>query len=259
MKRLKEEKESRSWMMNSLRENERLDDLQRKGYKIIQNTKIFCFGIDAVLLSAFAKMNKTESAIDLGTGNGIIPMLMEARYEGAHYYGLEIQDINVEMATRSVEMNGLTGKVEIVQGDIKEASAIFGAGKYDVVTSNPPYMSANHGLTNPDSHKAIARHEILCTLDDVVREAAKLLKTNGRFYMIHRPQRLVEIFGKLTEYKLEPKRVRFVHPFADKEANMVLIEAVKGAKSMVKIESPLVVYKEQGVYTQELWDIHYKE
>lgn len=246
-------------MMIDLREDERLDDLQRKGYKIIQNTKIFCFGIDAVLLSAFAKTGKKDSAIDLGTGNGIIPMLMEARYGGAHYYGLEIQDINVEMAKRSVCMNNLQEKVEIVKGDIKEASSIFGAGKFDVVTSNPPYMNENHGLTNPDSHKAIARHEILCNLDDVVREAAKLLKVNGHFYMIHRPHRLVEIFDKLTEYKLEPKRVRFVHPFADKEANMVLIDAIKGAKSMVKIENPLIVYKEPGVYTQELWDIHYKE
>lgn len=245
--------------MNNLRKDERLDDLQRKGYKIIQNTKIFCFGIDAVLLSAFAKMNETDSAIDLGTGNGIIPMLMEARYGGGHFYGLEIQKINVDMARRSVEMNGLDGKVEIVQGDIKEASQIFGMGKYDVVTSNPPYMNENHGLTNPDSHKAIARHEILCTLEDVVREAAKLLKVNGHFYMIHRPHRLVEIFDTLTGYKLEPKRVRFVYPFADKGANMVLVEAIKGAKPMVKIESPLVVYKEPGVYTQELWDIHYKE
>lgn len=246
-------------MTNNLREDERLDDLGRKGYRIIQNTKIFCFGIDAILLSAFAKMNETDSAIDLGTGNGIIPMLMEARYVGSHLYGLEIQEINVGMARRSIAMNGLSEKVEIVQGDIKEASKIFGAGKYDVVTSNPPYMNENHGLTNPDSHKAIARHEILCTLDDVVREASKLLKVNGHFYMIHRPHRLVEIFDTLTRYRLEPKRVRFVHPFADKEANMVLIDAVRGAKSMVKIESPLVVYKEQGVYTQELWDIHYKE
>lgn len=246
-------------MTINLREDERLDDLQRKGYKIIQNTKIFCFGIDAVLLADFAKMSAKENAIDLGTGNGIIPMLMEARYGGVHYDGLEIQDINVEMARRSVEMNGLTEKVSIVQGDIKEASKIFGAAKYDVVTSNPPYMNENHGLTNPDSHKAIARHELLCTLDDVVREAAKLLKVGGHFYMIHRPHRLVEIFDKLTEYKLEPKRVRFVHPFADKDANMVLIDAIKGAKSMVKIENPLVVYKEPGVYTQELWDIHYKE
>lgn len=246
-------------MTNNLREDERLDDLGRKGYRIIQNTKIFCFGIDAILLSAFARMDKTDSAIDLGTGNGIIPMLMEARYGGSRLYGLEIQEINVEMARRSVAMNGLSGKVEIVQGDIKEASGIFGAGKYDVVTSNPPYMNENHGLTNPDSHKAVARHEILCTLEDVVREASKLLKVNGHFYMIHRPHRLIEIFDTLTRYKLEPKRVRFVHPFVDKEANMVLIDAVRGAKSMVKVESPLVVYKEQGVYTQELWDIHYKE
>lgn len=246
-------------MTINLREDERLDDLQRKGYKIIQNTKIFCYGIDAVLLADFAKMSEKDNAIDLGTGNGIIPMLMEARYGGTHFDGLEIQDINVEMARRSVQMNGLTGKVDIVQGDIKEASKIFGAARYDVVTSNPPYMNENHGLTNPDSHKAIARHELLCTLDDVVREAAKLLKVGGHFYMIHRPHRLVEIINKLTEYRLEPKRIRFVHPFANKEANMVLIDAIKGANSMVKIEKPLIVYEKPGEYTKELWDIHYKE
>lgn len=253
---MRERKESQSWMTINLNEDERLDDLLRKGYKIIQNTKIFCYGVDAVLLAAYAKMNKNECAIDLGTGNGIIPMLMEARYEGVHYTGLEIQDINVELARRSVELNGLKDKVDIVQGDIKEASKMFGAGKFDVVTSNPPYMNENHGLTNPDSHKAIARHEILCTLDDVVREAAKLLKVGGHFYMIHRPHRSIEIFNKLTEYKLEPKRVRFVHPFADKEATMVLIDAIKGAKSMVKVEPPLVIYKEQGVYTQEIYDLY---
>lgn len=246
-------------MTINLREDERLDDLQRKGYKIIQNTKIFCYGIDAVLLADFAKMSEKDNAIDLGTGNGIIPMLMEARYGGTHFDGLEIQDINVEMARRSVQMNGLTGKVDIVQGDIKEASKIFGAARYDVVTSNPPYMNENHGLTNPDSHKAIARHELLCTLDDVVREAAKLLKVGGHFYMIHRPHRLVEIINKLTEYRLEPKRIRFVHPFANKEANMVLIDAIKGANSMVKIEKPLIVYEKPGEYTKELWNIHYKE
>lgn len=246
-------------MTINLREDERLDDLQRKGYKIIQNTKIFCYGIDAVLLADFAKMSEKDNAIDLGTGNGIIPMLMEARYGGTHFVGLEIQDINVEMARRSVQMNGLTGKVDIVQGDIKEASKIFGAAQYDVVTSNPPYMNENHGLTNPDSHKAIARHELLCTLDDVVREAAKLLKVGGHFYMIHRPHRMVEIINKLTEYKLEPKRIRFVHPFANKDANMVLIDAIKGANSMVKIEKPLIVYEKPGEYTKELWDIHYKE
>lgn len=244
-------------MTTKLFEDERIDDLQRKGYKIIQNSKIFCFGIDAVLLSEFAKAMPTDNAIDLGTGNGIIPMLMEARY-GGHYTGLEIQDINVDMAGRSIEMNNLIGKVDIVKGDIKEASQILGAGKYDVVTSNPPYMNENHGLKNPDSHKAIARHEILCSLEDVVREGAKLLKVNGHFYMIHRPHRLVEIFEVMRKYKLEPKRMRMVHPFADKEANMVLVEGIKGAKPMLKVESPLIVYSEPGKYTKELWDIHYK-
>lgn len=243
--------------MNNLNEDERLDDLERKGYKIIQNTRIFCFGIDAVLLSAFAKMNKTQSAIDLGTGNGIIPIMMEARY-GGNYTGLEIQDINVDMARRSVELNNLSQSISIVKGDIRQASGIFGNNVFDVVTSNPPYMNENHGITNPDDCKAIARHELKCTLDDVVREASRLLKCNGHFYMVHRPHRLVEIINKLTEYKLEPKVIQFVHPFSDREANMVLIDAVKGGKSMVKIKEPLVVYKEQGVYTDKVMDIYYK-
>lgn len=245
-------------MTNNLKADERLDDLQRKGYKIIQNTKTFCFGVDAVILSAFAKMEKDDCAIDLGTGNGVIPMLMEARYGGRCLKGLEIQEFNVDMARRSVELNGLSDKVEMVLGDIKEASKIFGASKWDVVTSNPPYMNENHGLTNPQSEKAIARHEILCTLDDVVREGSKLLKNNGHFYMIHRPHRLVEIFETMRKYKLEPKRIRMVHPFVDKEANMVLVEGVKDARPSMRVEPPLIVYKEQGVYSHELMDIHYK-
>ncbi|WP_455718392.1 tRNA1(Val) (adenine(37)-N6)-methyltransferase, partial [Anaerosporobacter sp.] len=141
-------------------------------------------------------------------------------------------------------------------GDIKEASSTFGAASFDVVTSNPPYMTNQHGLQNPDMPKAIARHEVLCTLEDVVREAAKVLKQNGRFYMVHRPFRLVEIISCMTKYKLEPKRMKFVYPYVDKEPNMVLIEAIKGAKSMVKVEAPLIVYKEPNVYTDEIYDIY---
>ena len=160
------------------------------------------------------------------------------------------------MAKRSVEYNGLNDKINIVQGDIKEASSIFGAATFDVVTSNPPYMNENHGLKNPQDVKAIARHEILCTLDDLAREASKLLKVNGHFFMVHRPHRMIEIFSTLTKYKLEPKRVRLVYPFKDKEANMILIEAVKGANSMVKVMEPLIIYEEQGKYTKEVYDLY---
>ena len=243
-------------MIIELKDEERLDDLQRNGYQIIQKKDGFCFGMDAVLLSGFAAVKPGEKAIDLGTGTGIIPILLEAKYEGEHYTGLEIQDEVAEMAARSVAINHLEEKVSIVKGDIKEASRLFGAASFDVVTSNPPYMNDAHGLKNPDLPKAIARHEVLCTLDDVAREAAKLLRPGGRFYMVHRPHRLIEIITALTKYKLEPKRMKMVHPFVDKEANMVLIEAVRGGKSMIKVEAPIVVYREPGVYTQEIYDIY---
>lgn len=236
--------------------DERIDDLQRNQYKIIQNKNKFCFGMDAVLLSGFTKVKPGEVALDLGTGTGIIPILLEAKTEGKHFTGLEIQVESVDMAKRSVSINNLNEKIDIVLGDIKEASKLFGAASFDVVTSNPPYMTGSHGLTNPDLPKAIARHELLCSLDDVVREAAKVLKPSGRFYMVHRPFRLAEIIDTLMEYKLEPKRLKMVHPFIDKEPNMVLIESIKGAKSRITIEPPLIVYKEPNVYTEEIYDIY---
>lgn len=243
-------------MTINLKENERIDDLQRNGYQIIQNLDGFCFGMDAVLLSGFARVKPGEKAVDLGTGTGIIPILLEAKYEGLHYTGLEIQKEMADMARRSVALNHLEDKVNIVTGDIKEASRLFGAASFDVVTSNPPYMNDSHGLKNPDLPKAIARHEVLCTLDDVAREAARLLRPGGRFYMVHRPHRLIEIIMALKNYRLEPKRMKMVHPFADKEANMVLIEAVRGGRSMMKMEAPIIVYKEPGVYTDEIYTIY---
>lgn len=239
-----------------LREDERIDDLQRNGYRIIQKKNGFCFGMDAVLLSGFARVRDGETAIDLGTGTGIIPILLEAKTEGRHFTGLEIQEEVAGMAARSVGLNGLENRVDIVNGDIKEASRLFGKASFDVVTSNPPYMNDSHGLKNPDLPKAIARHEVLCTLEDVVREAALLLKPGGRFYMVHRPHRLAEIISVLKDYKLEPKRMKMVHPFVDKEANMVLIEAVRSGRSMMKVEAPIIVYREPGVYTEEIYTIY---
>lgn len=235
---------------------ERIDELHRNGYRIIQKEQGFCFGMDAVLLSGFASVKPGESALDLGTGTGIIPILLEAKTEGKHFTGLEIQEEFADMAGRSVRLNGLESKIDIVLGDIKEAGRIFGGASFDVVTTNPPYMNDSHGLKNPDLPKAIARHEVLCTLEDVVREGARVLRPGGRFYMVHRPRRLIEILSALTAHKLEPKRMKFVHPFADKEANMVLIEAVRGGGPLMKVEKPLIVYKEQGVYTDEIYDIY---
>ena len=243
-------------MTTDLMENERLDDLQRNGLKIIQKTDGFCFGMDAVLLSGFASVKPGERALDLGTGTGIIPLLLSAKTKGDHFTGLEIQTEIMKMAQRSVALNGLEKKIDIIQGDIKEASRIFGAASFDVVTSNPPYMNDAHGLKNPGDVKAISRHEVLCTLEDVVREGTKALKPGGRFYMVHRPHRLAEIITVMRQYKLEPKRMKFVHPFADKDANMVLIEAVRGGGAWLKLEPPVIVYKEPGVYTDEIYEIY---
>lgn len=243
-------------MITDLMENERLDDLQRNGLKIIQKTDGFCFGMDAVLLSGFASVKPGERALDLGTGTGIIPLLLSAKTKGDHFTGLEIQTEIMKMAQRSVALNGLEKNIDIIQGDIKEASRIFGAASFDVVTSNPPYMNDAHGLKNPGDVKAISRHEVLCTLEDVVREGTKALKPGGRFYMVHRPHRLAEIITVMRQYKLEPKRMKFVHPFADKDANMVLIEAVRGGGAWLKLEPPVIVYKEPGVYTDEIYEIY---
>ena len=243
-------------MITDLMENERLDDLQRNGLKIIQKTDGFCFGMDAVLLSGFASVKPGERALDLGTGTGIIPLLLSAKTKGEHFTGLEIQTEIMKMAQRSVALNGLEKKIDIIQGDIKEASRIFGAASFDVVTSNPPYMNDAHGRKNPGDVKAISRHEVLCTLEDVVREGTKALKPGGRFYMVHRPHRLAEIITVMRQYKLEPKRMKFVHPFADKDANMVLIEAVRGGGAWLKLEPPVIVYKEPGVYTDEIYEIY---
>lgn len=240
----------------NLKENERLDELHRNGYYIIQDPKRFCFGMDAVLLSGFAKVKPHEKALDLGTGTGIIPILLEAKTKGQAFVGLEIQPESADMATRSVAYNHLEDKVSIVTGDIKDASKIFGASSFDVITTNPPYMIDQHGLQNEKDAKTIARHEVLCSLDDILRESAKVLKNGGRFYMVHRPFRLAEIFSKMVAYKIEPKRMKLVYPYVDKEPNMVLIEGLKGGKSRLSVEKPLIVYEKDGEYTREIYDIY---
>lgn len=239
-----------------LKPNERIDDLQRNNYKIIQDPERFCFGMDAVLLSGFARAKEGDRVIDLGTGTGIIPILMEAKTGASDLIGLEIQPESADMAQRSVELNHLESKIRIVTGDIKEASSLFGAATFDVVTSNPPYMTEHHGITNEKSPKAIARHELLCTLEDVIRQAAKLLRPGGSFYMVHRPFRLVDIMVLMREYHLEPKRIKLVYPYIDKDPNMVLIEGLRGGRPRLTVEKPLVVYQSPGVYTDEIYDIY---
>ena len=199
-----------------------------------------------------AAVKKGESALDLGTGTGIIPILLEAKTEGEHFTGLEIQKESADMAQRSVAHNHLEQKITIQTGDIKEAGTIFSPASFDVITTNPPYMLGEHGLKNEADAKTIARHEVLCTLDDILRESAKLLKFKGRFYMVHRPFRLPEILTKMSMHGIEPKRMRLVHPYIDKEPNMVLIEGSRGGRPRMKVEPPLIVYREPGVYTEEL-------
>lgn len=239
-----------------LKEGERLDDLQLQGLRIIQNPEKFCFGMDAVLLSSFAKAGTKDKVVDFCTGTGILPILMSAKTSCQCFYALEIQEESVQMAKRSVELNQLQNRITIMQGDIKEASSLLGKASFDVVTVNPPYMNENHGIKNPELPKAIARHEILCTLEDVVREGAAVLKESGHFFMVHRPHRLAEIVTVLSKYRLEMKRMRLVYPYIDKEPNMVLLEAVKGGRSYLKNEPPLIVYRSPGKYTEEIYNIY---
>lgn len=235
----------------NLLEGERLDDLQN-GYWMIQNNQDFCYGIDAVLLSAFAKVKPGEDVLDLCTGTGIVPVLLKAKTSGRHFTGLEIQERSADMARRSVLYNHLEKQITIIQGDVKQAEKLFGAASFDVVTCNPPYMTADHGLTNPHLPKAIARHEVLCTLEDVIAQTSRVLKSRGRFYMVHRPFRLAEIMGVMMKYKLEPKRMQLVYPFVDKEPNMVLIEGLKGGNPRITVEKPLIVYEKPGIYTEDI-------
>ncbi|MBQ7677862.1 MAG: tRNA1(Val) (adenine(37)-N6)-methyltransferase [Lachnospiraceae bacterium] len=239
-----------------LREGERLDDLERNGLRLIQHPDVFCFGMDAVLLSHFTEVREGECAIDLGSGNGIIPILLSALSAGTHFTGLEIQTKICDMFERSIRLNHLENRVSAVCGDIRGAAAQFGAASFDVVTSNPPYMIGGHGLTGKNEAKMIARHEILCDLNDILQQTAKLLKPKGRCYFVHRPFRLTEILSGMHVCGIEPKRMRLVYPFVDKEPNMVLIEGMRGGKSRLSIEKPLIVYERQGEYTQEILETY---
>lgn len=245
-----------------LRPGEKIDDLQRSGLRIIQDPARFCFGMDAVLLTGFiqegigGRSMAREELLDLGTGTGIIPLLMSAKSDCNFLTGLEIQPDSAEMASRSVKLNGLEDRVRILQGDIKEADALFAPASFGLVTCNPPYMIGGHGLQNPDSPKAIARHEVLCDFEDVARAAERLLKPGGHFYLVHRPFRLAEIMTTLRDHGLEPKRMRLVYPYVDREPNMVLLDCTRGGRPRLTVEKPLIVYREPGVYTDEIYEVY---
>jgi tRNA1Val (adenine37-N6)-methyltransferase len=241
-------------------EPERIDDLQRNGCRLIQRPDLFCFGMDAVLLAAFASVKRGDRVLDLCSGNGVIPILMDARLPGelrlegsVQFTGLEINSICVDMSKRSAQMNGQSERVHFLEGDVRsyEKSGLK-PGSFDRVTVNPPYMTGGGGLTGGNTGRVIARHEVLCTFDDVADCASRALKVGGHLYLVHRPHRLGDIFLSLNRHHLAVKKMRMVHPFADKEANMVLIEAVKGGRAYVHVEQPLVIFQTAGVYTEEV-------
>ncbi len=234
---------------------ETLDDLQN-GYFILQSESGFRFGMDAVLLADYTEIRPDEQVLDLGCGNGILPLLLAAHDPDIHVTGLELNRDSVRLAERSAAYNHLQDRIRIEEGDIREAVSRFGAASFDVLVSNPPYMIASHGKISPNEQIAMAKHEICCTFRDLTAAAAGLLRDHGRLYLVHRPFRLAEILHTLREFRIEPKRLRMVHPYADREANLVLIEAIRGGNARVTVEPPLIVYTEPGRYTDEVRAIY---
>lgn len=242
-----------------LKENERIDDLEFKGYKIIQNSEGFCFGIDSVLLSDFAKDIRNNSRVmDLGTGTGILCILLSGKTNLKEIYGIEIQEEVANMAKRSVELNSLQDKVKIINENILNLENVFEKGSFDAIVTNPPYKKLNTGLQNESEKKLISRHELTANLEDFIKVSKDMLKDKGEFYMVHRPERLVDIIYLMRKYKIEPKQIRFVAPKPSKEPNLVLIKGVKNAKEFLKFDNILYVYNEDGSYTSELLKIYGK-
>lgn len=242
-----------------LKENERIDDLEYKGLKIIQNKEGFCFGIDSVLLSDFAKnIKKGSKVLDLGTGTGIIPILLCGKTELKKIVGVEIQEEVSNMAKRSIKLNNLENRFEIINENILNLNNIYKNQTFDVVVTNPPYKKNGTGIVNEDEKKIISRHEITAKLEDFIKIAKDLLKDKGEFYMVHRPERLVDILSILREYKIEPKELRFVYSNINKEPKLVLIKGVKNSKAFLKIDKNLYIYDEKGNYTKEILKIYNK-
>jgi tRNA1(Val) A37 N6-methylase TrmN6 len=239
--------------------DERIDDLQYKGLKLIQKRKGFCFGVDAVLISNFTDVKKGDEVIDLGTGTGIIPILLAGKTLAKSVTGIEIQPEMADMARRSVLMNDLSERIMIETGDIKKSLEYFKKASFDVVVTNPPYMNVGGGLLNFSDTKTISRHEILCSLEDVVEISSKLLKPNGLFSLIHRPERLVDIVCLMRQYKIEPKYLRFVYPSPYKKANLIMIKGTLFGKPQLKMMEPLYVYNEKGEFSDEIEKIYCRE
>ena len=246
-------------MKIELKNNERIDDLEYKGLKIIQNTEGFCFGIDSVLLSDFAKNVKNNSnIIDLGTGTGILPILLSGKTNNCNFTGVEIQQDVAEMANRSVKLNDLDNKIHIINENILNLKNIFERKSFDVVVTNPPYKKLNTGLVNNEEKKNISRHEITASLEDFIKISSYLLKDFGEFYMVNRPNRLVDIFSIMRKEKIEPKKIKFIYPNENKKTNLILIKGIKNGKSFLEIENNLFIYNKDGNYTKEILEIYNK-
>ena len=240
-------------------ENERIDDLQYKGLKIIQNKKGFCFGVDSVLLSDFAKgIKKNSLVVDIGTGTGIIGLLLCKKTNLKKIFGIEIQKEVAHMAKRSIELNNLEDRFEIINCDINNIFEYLQANSIDCIVTNPPYKKVNTGIKSEDEKQMISRHEVMCTLEDVIEKSSKLLRDRGEFYMVHRAERLVDIMCELRKYHLEPKKIRFVHPKSNEKPNLILVKAVKYANEFLKIDKPLIIHDEDGNYTEEILKIYGK-
>jgi len=237
-------------------EGERIDDLQLKGLKIIQNPSLFCFGMDAVLLSEYARIKDNSTVIDLGTGNGILPLLLSAKNKLEKIIGIEIVKQNVDLANRSIKLNKLENIIEIVNEDINNLKNIYSKNMFDCVVTNPPYKKINSGIINTSDEKAIAKHEIKCTLEDIIKTSSYLLKQYGLFYMVNRPERLADTIEFMRKYKIEPKKIKFVLPYKDRKPNLFLIHGIKNAKPFLDVESNLIVRNNDGTYTKEILEIY---
>ncbi len=247
--------------LSLLRPEERLDDLQRDGLHLIQNPDWFCFGVDAVLLADYAaqSIKKDSKVLDLCSGNGIIPLLLSSKTTAGEITGLEIQEPVWEMANRSVKLNHLENKIKMVCGDLKDAEMLFGRSFFQYITCNPPYKEVGSGILSSTDTVTLARHEVLCSLEDIVRVSSIILEPLGKLCMIHRPDRLADILCLMRKYEIEPKRLRFVHPSAGKTATMILVEGSRQGKPRLFLDPPLYIYQKPGVYSQEIDQIYGRE
>lgn len=243
-----------------LKDNERIDDLQLNNLKIIQNKDGFCFGIDSVLLSDFTKEIPTNSTVlDLGTGTGILGILLCGKTKLSKIYGIDVQEEVCQMARKSISLNNLEDRFEIINDNIKNLNTIFENCSIDAIVSNPPYKKDNSGLKNESKTKLISRYEITASLEDFIEISSKLLKDNSSLYMVHRPERLSDLFYLLRKYKLEPKKLRMVQSYFDSKPKLILVKATKNSKSFLNIENPLIIYNKNGTYTDEILKIYGKE